>query len=405
MMLKKIAFLSITNISGPILAFISLPFITRLYNVDHLGSYHWILTLGMLGSIFLGFQVYNGLLSELNEEDLKRKFYANIALVLLSSIILILVGVIGFFINFLSLLDIISVYFISLTTVFNLIFMTYFSRISLVNVLAKVTFIKSTVTIFFSISLSFLIGSSVEYLVISYLLGELSVMYFLFLPEFKFNKKKLVLGFEDQKYLFCSDGEFARFYLPSQLLSTFMNSAMIFFIKFHSVSLLGIYSILFRLIAVPTYSVANAVKSIFYINFIKIENDKIKYLILIVLCCYVFSLTVSSMYFLLDLKFISYYLGSDFYRADEYFPYFVFWVFTSFTNIFPIEILKNSNRNKSVFLGEIFTSLLKLLVLIYIYSINFNCDLLKVIPLFFGVINLIVIVFYIFESWCVFNKK
>lgn len=389
-MLTKIALLSTVNLIGPLLVFFTTPALSRIYSPESIGEYYWILTLSMAISVVMGFQIFNQILSEKDDKKAGQKLVSNIILIFIISVFLGLVCLVsGMFVK----IDSFSILVIASLVSINQVFSVYFSRNENIPLLAKVGLIRAVVISMFPIVVGMCFGDSTDALVTSYALAEFSI-----LMVYVFSVKLSVLaGFFVRKKealsLLKDGGSFAKYYLPSQLVSNFSNSAIIYLIKLDSVYLLGLYSMLYRLIGTPVYSVGSAVRSIFYIQVMKKKN-RLYWLLILVSLIYCVSILLAALYFLLSLEFVAWFLGAEWQGIDTYIPFFILWFGASLANMLPAEILKHSGQQKKILQWEVFSAALKLTALASYYLLKLEISVLIFAPFTYFLLSVLGTVYF-----------
>jgi len=404
--IKKILFLSLGNFSGPLISFLTLPLITRLFKPEDLGEAHWIVSIAMVASIVFGFQIYNGILSEESKTKAVDKFYLNLIILLLSAFVFFIIGLLLVYGEALAMLEVFGGGILGFLSALNLLVSTLYARLDLVGVIAKSAAIRTFSIVGFSILFGGWLGGDVLWLVIAYVIGEVVV------ALYYYNMRRRVLWtvfIEKNKIItvLMEDIRFAIYYLPSQLISNGVNAALMYFIKAHSIAMLGVYSVLFRLVSVPIYSIGSAVKSVFIINFKNYKGRKWWLLVSIIMVLSIFNFGMFIFFISIEsYGLLSSVLGDKWSGVDKYLSYFFIWIATSFVNVFPLEILKHNSKQNIVLLNELMVAFLKLIVIYIVFEVYDMVDVLMIVPIMFSIINVFMLGVYMFFCYpiVVFGK-
>jgi len=391
---KKIAFLSAANLVGPFLVLLTTPILSRLYGPESLGGYYWVITLAMFFSVIVGLQIFNQILSESDTDVANLKLIANLVLIVFFSVFIGgFSAVLGWFFS-LDLELVLSVICAALLIAVNQVFFVYISRSSKVSTLVRAGIIRAITISVCPVLLGVIWGDDQGFLVFSYIFAEFVVSTFFVC---NIGVSVFVAGFEKKERFFqiLYEGvDFAKYYLPSQLISNFTNSAVIFLVKLESLHVLGLYSMLYRLVGTPVYSIGNAVRSIFYVHVMKMKTGKVVALIAPVVGVYLSVFCFFYLYSFSSVEFVVWLLGDSWRGIDVYLPFFVLWLGVSLANMLPAEILKHSGFQRKILKWEGASSGLKLAVLFSFSILDIKEDILVLIPASYFLIGMIGTVYF-----------
>jgi O-antigen/teichoic acid export membrane protein len=389
-MIKKLIMLASGNFASPLIMLAITPIVTRLYSIEVIGIYHWVLSCSFFYGIFFTLQIHHSLISERRNIALDIKFNSMLWITFYCFLILTSLSLA---IAYFARLEFDQIVFSCLMAFFNslsLVVSTYLARLNAISLLSKVIVVRAITLSFFTITFSFY--PEVISLVIASILSEISIMLFFYgnigFKYKRFLKSRLAIRKELKNNI-----KNILYLLPSQILTNLVNIIVLTILKYISLYSLGFYALLFRVVASPLYAVGNAFKSIFYIQLIKSTN-KFKFINFFVIFISFSGVCISFIYYLIEVPFLEHVLGKQFVGIDYYFPFFFLWVVSSIVNIFPTEVFKHAGNQKLILRAEVLSFLLKIPCIIFSLLYENLIDILVFYPLSFYIINLFLLVYY-----------
>lgn len=367
---------------------LSTPIISRLYNVEVLGVYHLILGVSAFYSILFCLQINHSLISEKVVSLVSVRFNTMLWLTILSFLIFTILSLLfSFFVSFNYEIVIWSC-IIGLLNSINLIMSTYLARLKRFSVLGKLLIYKALILSFFCISLSS--WPTIISLVVASVISEFFILILVaYKLKINFNNflRARFLIFKELK----RNVKNISFVLPSQIITNVTNILVLVSIKYISLVSLGMYALLFRVVASPLYSIGIALKSVFYLHLVESKN-KALFLKLAIFPSLITGVIIAAGYHYFDFKIIEFTLGEQWKGIDKYFPGFFLWVLSSVVNILPSEVFKHTGYQVFVLKGEVASLVLKAVAIICVFS--YKLDVLYYYPLSFFVFNVILLVYY-----------
>jgi O-antigen/teichoic acid export membrane protein len=369
---------------------LSTPIVSRLYSVESLGLYHWVVSLSMFFSIVLNLQMGWSILKIKEKSKLMNSFYAiSFCLLIFFACVCFVVSITFIFIRF-DYYFWLFVLLLAFLIGFNANFSILFSRKGEIKLISAILIIKA----FLISSLSVVFGFFDSYISLSVamIVSEFTV----FAISYKYSKFRFYT-FIKARYIiskiFLNNIDNIKYLLTSQILSSASNVLILYTLKYFSVSSLGLYGMLFRVVSSPLYSVGNAIKAVLYIQILNVRRRTLL-LGLMIFTMHILGLIFYFSYTKMNCKILLYILGDEWTGIDAYFPIFFLWVLSSVVNLIPAEVFKQTENQSCIFYAEIFSFIVKVFVVSFFYFYGNESDVLFYYPFCFYISNIFVLLFY-----------
>lgn len=364
--LKQILALSTSNIAGPLVIFIATPEISKTYTPESFGEFTFYFGIIPILTILFSGLMFHGIIKEENTQKALLFFAAakKITLAALTIATTIL------FITSLTLKiktsEILLTLLIAYTGTQIQLFNVLFSRFGSIKQIVKTTIIRAIIVV----ALQIIFGKLYSHhnsLLLGYLISEAIVI----LLNSRHTKKTLPhqrkTSIKPNKinYYIKKNLLFFKYYAPSQIISTATNFIPV--ITMHSLGSLanlGAYGIILRLYGTPIYSIANAIRSIYW-RWISENNISAKRISSpIAASGYTLVFAFSILSFSLNIKPASLVLSPEWHFIDNYFTPYLCYFSLSFLNTFLTEALKNSNKQRTLLISEALGLPIKALIIL-----------------------------------------
>ncbi len=354
---------------GPLISFLSLPIITRLYSENEIAEFYFAVALTQFFIIILNLNVNQSILSSNSIFSIIKRLSLSISLAfMLFTAIIIATFIYSLFSDIESYFWFALVY--SLLGSWILTFNILLARFKKIKTIALFAVSKPLLFIFCTLGSYYFLNEPYS-LYISYLFAELLT---LFAILYIFRKNIFLLKrLKIQKKMYIDDvaWSYSKYILPSSVNSAGFNVFLMWVLKISSAEMLAIYVLLYRLVGVPVNAVASGVKLTIYRSYIdhKICLTSFQKKAVLILSIIIFIIAILEPIYG-DLIF-GFYLGKNYTNYSNFLLVTLIWLASSLLLAIPVEILKHSPSKKIIFKIDMIGMLFKVLG-VYLLWLNYN---------------------------------
>lgn len=367
--LKAIAGFGLPNLLGPLLLFISTPVLARVYSSAQLGDFYLASAVASIASILISGQLHLGLMST---RSLRRSMRIYSETVIISVFVATLFCIFVLLVTALkfdseapgtfspAMVAVTAVY--TLTLAWSQITLLLLARLKWLGLYSGSLALRAIVIVLVQLGLPMLTGASqTVYLFAGVISGELIVFLVGFLRIRSIGGLRLpawnLARLEVRHHV-----GFLKFFLPSQCIGLGANILPYVLLRYlgmkHSVAEFGVLS---RILQTPISAFTEGVRTTFWVGL----RDRPQTVVwrsatLLFTALFLITAATATLYRLLDLALIEWFLGSSWSDIDRLAPYFILWVGVSAATVFPLEIVKHTGRQHLVLVCDVVSAVFKI---------------------------------------------
>ncbi|MBN8449608.1 MAG: oligosaccharide flippase family protein [Candidatus Accumulibacter sp.] len=369
-MVRNILYLTLFNLGGPVIIFVSTPLISRVYTPESIGEYYYILTVATLLSLVITGCLFNGIYAEKSYRRAQQVFRECVSISISLSLMLQLLLLCAITILLILGLPTPALDYILLTPLALALALTQtgyslLSRLQLYDLSGKLSIFRALVTVSVQLAFGTILSATATTLILTTIACEILIFTLTarHAPSFitALSKKRHLLRVPKRYKQHLS---FTKYFLPSQLISASANTLPLVFLRVsENISLLGLFTMLLRLTMVPANAVGQSIRSTYW-NWIRSHGkNPFNAGLISSLTLHLAAAMLSIVYAHLSPHLLEAYLGHKWAGIDALFPFVALWVFSSLANVPLSESVKFGLSSRLLLVAELFLATGKAAVL------------------------------------------